>query len=103
MISSPRSSWADASRDPSSAWTTSRLADDPELTMIAWLAPIHSANSDSNCRTRRPIVSWPDSRTAFAAAISASPKVSAASGYAADPGDAADALGSITTAPIVVK
>jgi hypothetical protein len=59
--------------------TASRLADDPELTITAWRAPVHVANAASNASSRSPNVRRPDSSAAFAALISSSSKVFAAS------------------------
>src|SRR5947199_149523 len=63
------------------ASTIRRFAEEPELTCTAYRLPIQAANSASKARTRSPMVSLPESRTALAAAISSGPMVSAAKRY----------------------
>src|SRR5688572_19312887 len=62
--------------------TVSRLAEDPELTITACLAPTQAAKLFSNRCTSGPMVSNPESKTDFAAAISSAARVFAANGYA---------------------
>ncbi len=86
MTSSPGCSRRSPSFGLVSAETARRFADEPELTSEQWRTPHQAANSDSNRRAKRPVVSQKSSVASASAVMSSASKTRPAHGTGLSPG-----------------